>query len=82
LYNPPMTKQALTQALEDVYTSLHSGNAEIDARIAALKSALTAAGEKVAMIDAERLVQNNRDGRKRLQAYFRQRGVAVEFNKA
>ena len=76
-----MTKPAIAAALEDVYASLANGNQYIDNCIASLKSALAASGEKTAVVDPQRLVQNNRDGRKRLQAYFRQRGVVVEFVK-
>lgn len=71
----------IAQALEDIYASLENGNANIDTHIAALKSALAVSGQKAAVVDPQRLVQNNREGRKRLQAYFRQRGVVVEFAK-
>jgi hypothetical protein len=75
------TTLTVTAALENIYSSLAGGNAGIDAHIAALKTALAAEGQKTAVVDPARLAQNNRDGRKRLQAYFRQRGVAVEFLK-
>ena len=67
------------QALENIYLSLDDNNRDIDAHIAALKSALAAKGEKSARVDAKRLAQNNRQGRKMMQSYFRQRGVVVEF---
>jgi hypothetical protein len=35
---------------------------------------------KEAVFDPARLVQNNRSGRKLMQAYFRQRGVTVKFS--
>lgn len=76
----PMSKNSAT-IIEDVYTSLANGNDGIDTHIAALKTALTAEGKKAAIVDPNRLTQNNREGRKRLQAYFRQRGVTVEFSK-
>lgn len=76
----PMSKNSAA-IIEDVYTSLANGNEGIDTHIAALKSALAAEGKKTVAVDPNRLVQNNRDGRKRLQAYFRQRGVTVEFSK-
>jgi len=41
---------------------------------------LTRAGLKEAVFDPARLVQNNRSGRKRMEAYFRQRGVMVKFS--
>lgn len=67
------------QALENVYASLHNGNQGIDDCIKALKTALAAEGKKAAVVDPERLSQNNRQGRKMMQSYFRQRGVAIEF---
>lgn len=70
------------QALENIYTSLHNDNDGLDAHIATLKSALAAAGKKDVMVDTARLVQANRQGRKLMQAYFRQRGVTVKFNSA
>jgi hypothetical protein len=45
-----------------------------------LKTALAQAGQKEAEFDPARLVQNNRQGRKLMQAYFRQRGVTVKFS--
>ena len=42
--------------------------------------ALTQAGLKEAVFDPAKLVQNNRSGRKLMQAYFRQRGVIVKFS--
>nr|WP_205937008.1 hypothetical protein [Rhizobium leguminosarum] len=59
---------------------MQADNAEIDAHIATLKAALTRAGLKEAVFDPARLVQSNRSGRKRMQAYFRQRGVMVKFS--
>jgi hypothetical protein len=65
------------QALENVYTSLHNDNADIDAHILALKAAM--AGRASIEVDPSRLVQNNRQGRKMMQSYFRKRGVEVTF---
>lgn len=70
---------AVSQALEKVYASLHDNNVGIDAAIAELKTALAAKGEKVAMVDKTRLAQNDRMGRRLMQSYFRKRGVEVEF---
>ena len=67
------------QALENIYQSLEDNNRDIDAHIAALKGALAGEGKKSATVDASRLAQNNRQGRKMMQSYFRQRGVMVEF---
>lgn len=70
----------LEDALEAIYASLINDNHEIDQHIADLKTALSAAGLKTATLDPARIAQNNRQGRKTLQAYFRQRGVAVAFS--
>jgi hypothetical protein len=75
-----MTVPAVAAALENVYTSLKNDNQDIDQHIAALKSALDAAGEKKITIDPARLAQNNRAGRKMMQSYFKRRGVTVEFS--
>ena len=74
-----MSALQIEQALEDIYTSLHNDNEDIDLHIANLKTALTAAGQKEAVIAPARLWQNNREGRKTLQAYFKKRGVNVVF---
>ncbi|MGO4843955.1 hypothetical protein AB4144_67910 [Rhizobiaceae sp. 2RAB30] len=63
-----------------MYASLQENNADIDAHIATLKAALTREGMKEAVFDPARLAQNNRAGRKTMQAYFRQRGVRVTFS--
>lgn len=75
-----MSKPTVSEATDSIYTSLQSNNADIDVHIAALKAALTREGMKVAVFDATRLAQNNRSGRKLMQAYFRQRGVSVTFS--
>ena len=62
-----------------IYESLNSDNADIDGLIATLKAALARAGLKEAVFDPAMLVQNNRSGRKLMQAYFRQRGVTVKY---
>ncbi len=41
--------------------------------------AMLAAGEKTVTMVKERLPQNNRQGRKMLQTYFKKRGVTVEY---
>ncbi len=71
---------AVAQALEGVYQSLHENNKDIDIHIARLKDALAAGGEKGVTIDPARLAQNNRQGRKMMQSYFRKRGVEVNFS--
>lgn len=74
-----MSSPSTAQILEQIYTSLHNDNDNIDAHIAELKSALKAAGEKSVVVDPTRLMQNNRQGRKIMQTYFRKRGVTVTF---
>ena len=67
------------EALEKVHASLNDNNTGLDAAIAELKAALAAAGEKTVTMVKERLPQNNRQGRKMLQTYFKKRGVIVEY---
>lgn len=67
------------QALENVYASLQNDNEDIDAHIAELKKAMAGEGLKTALVDPARLAQNNRQGRKMMESYFRKRGVVVEF---
>lgn len=69
----------VAEAMERIYESLANDNAEIDARIKDLKAALTAEGLKEAVVEPARLAQNNRQGRKLMQSYFRKKGVAVAF---
>jgi hypothetical protein len=73
-----LTIEAAKQA---IYDSMMDDNADIDSHIANLKTALAAAGEKAAVFDTEKLAQKNRSGRKMMQAYFKKRGVVVEFTK-
>ena len=74
-----MSELTVADATNRVYESLQADNEDIDTHIAALKAALQREGLKEAVLDPNRLVQNNRSGRKLLQAYFRQRGVKVTF---
>ncbi len=69
----------VSDALEQIYASLANDNADIDTHIKALKTALDAEGLKEAVVEPARLAQNNRAGRKTMQAYFRKRGVTVVF---
>ena len=75
-----MSEPTVAEATESIYASLQANNAEIDAHIATLKAALAREGLKQAVFDPARLAQNNRAGRKLMQAYFRQRGVTVAFS--
>ncbi|MCV3764555.1 hypothetical protein [Rhizobium sp. TRM95796] len=75
-----MSTPTVEAAINSIYDSLRADNEDLDPRIAALKAALAEAGLKEAVFDPSKLVQNNRSGRKLMQAYFRQRGVIVKFS--
>lgn len=75
-----MSEPSVTEATTRIYESLQADNADIDLHIASLKAALAREGVKEAVFDPAKLVQNNRSGRKLMQAYFRQRGVTVKFS--
>lgn len=72
-----MSSLPLSQAIENIYTSLNNDNEDIDLHIKALKASL--GDQKTVSIDPNRLVYNNRQGRKMMQSYFKKRGVIVEF---
>lgn len=69
----------IEQALEAVYASLDNDNENIDECIDALKSALKTNNAASITVDPTRLPQNNRQGRKMMQSYFKRRGVTVVF---
>jgi hypothetical protein len=69
----------LSEAVDNIYASLAANNAELDAHIATLKKVMAREGAKEAVFEPSKLAQNNRQGRKLMQAYFRKRGVAVSF---
>lgn len=71
----------MEQAIEAIYESLQNDNEDIDAHIANLKRAMAAAGKKEAVFAPDRLAQNNREGRKMMQSYFRRHGVTVVFER-
>jgi hypothetical protein len=75
-----VSEPTVAEATDSIYASLQANNAGIDAHIATLKAAMTREGLKQAVFDPTRLAQNNRAGRKLMQAYFRQRGVSVTFS--
>jgi hypothetical protein len=75
-----MTALTVEQALEKVYESLKQDNLDIDLHIDGLKAALTAEGKKEVAVEPARLAQNNRQGRKMMQSYFKKRGVTVTFS--
>lgn len=74
-----MSGLTVEQAIEEVYTSLTNDNEDINTHIANLKEALAVSGEKEAVFDPARIAYNNREGRKRMQSYFKKRGVKVVF---
>ncbi|WP_127143439.1 hypothetical protein [Pelagibacterium montanilacus] len=77
-----MSEPTVAQATDTIYASLQADNADIDAHIATLKQAMAREGVTEAVFDPTKLAQNNRSGRKTMQAYFRQRGVKVRFEEA
>ncbi|HBQ33641.1 MAG TPA: hypothetical protein DD739_13340 [Ochrobactrum anthropi] len=74
-----VSEPTVAEATDRIYESLQADPVDIDLHIAALKAALERAGLKEAVFDPAKLVQNNRSGRKLMQAYFRQHGVMVKF---
>lgn len=74
-----MTELTLDQAVNNIYASLAANNEELDGHIGALKAVLARDGLKEAVFEPAKLAQNNRQGRKLMQAYFRKKGVTVSF---
>lgn len=74
-----MSDLTLAQAIDNIYASIKNDNEELDSHIAALKGALAREGVKEAVFEPAKLAQNNRQGRKLMQAYFRKKGVTVVF---
>lgn len=75
-----MSEPTVAEATNRIYASLQANNTDIDAHTATLKAALALEGVKEAVFDPAKLAQNNRSGRKPMQAYFRQRRVSVKFS--
>ena len=67
-------------AINAIYESLQNDNHEIDERIAELKEKMKELGVKEAVFEPSKLAQNNRQGRKLMQSYFKKRGVSVKFS--
>lgn len=76
-----MTEPTVAEATDSIYASLKADNADLDTHIATLKAAMAREGVKEAVFEPAKLAENNRSGRKLMQAYFRQRGVKVSFAK-
>ena len=74
-----MSTISVEKAIEAIYKALNNDNEDLDSHINEFKTALKETGAKEASFTAERLVQNNREGRKRMQSYFKKRGVKVVF---
>lgn len=72
---------SVAEALEAIYLSLQNDNAEIDARIRDAKAAMAAEGLKELVVEPSRLAQNNRQGRKIMESYFKKRGIVIAFAK-
>jgi hypothetical protein len=74
-----MSELTVVQAIDAIYASIKDDNRDLDAHIAALKAAMAREGTREAVFEPAKLAQNNRQGRKFMQAYFRQKGVTVAF---
>jgi hypothetical protein len=72
----------LSEAIENIYASLKADNKDLLEHIAALKAAMAREGIKEAIFDPTKLAQNNRQGRKLMQAFFRQKGIKIDFKGA
>jgi hypothetical protein len=76
-----MADLTVAEATDAIYASIKDDNRDLLTHIAVLKAAMAREGVKEALFEPEKLAQNNRQGRKLMQAFFRQKGVAVEFKK-
>lgn len=74
-----MSDLTLDQAIDNIYASIRADNAELEEHIKALKAVMARDGVKEAVFEPGKLAQNNRQGRKLMQAYFRQKGVKIGF---
>ncbi len=72
-----MSDVSLQQAIDNIYVSLKADNADLLDHIAVLKAAMAREGVKEAVFEPAKLAQNNRQGRKLMQAFFRKHGVTV-----
>ncbi|RYE78134.1 MAG: hypothetical protein EOP19_21920 [Hyphomicrobiales bacterium] len=77
-----MSDITLSEAIDAIYASIKADNLDLPVHIAALKAAMAREGAKEAIFDPTKLAQNNRQGRKLMQAYFRQKGVKIDFKEA
>ncbi|WP_417308962.1 hypothetical protein [Devosia sp.] len=77
-----MSELSVNEAIDRIYASLKADNQDLDENIAVLKVAMADEGVKEAVFEPTKLAQNNRQGRKLMQAYFRKKGVSVSFSNA
>lgn len=70
---------SLDTHIEAVYESLRNDNADLENVIKNLKAAMKEADVKEVVFEPSKLAQNNRQGRKLMQSFFKQRGVLVKF---
>ena len=74
-----MNTPSLDAARDAVYASMKDGNRDLDLCIATLRAAMQAEHAATITLEPAKLAQNNRQGRKLLQSYFKKRGVEVTF---
>ncbi len=77
-----MSDITLNEAIDNIYASLQEDNKDLLTHIAALKAAMAREGVKEAIFDPAKLAQNNRQGRKLMQSFFRQKGIKIDFKGA
>ena len=74
-----MADLTVAEATDAIYASIKDDNRDLLTHIAALKAAMAREGVKEAVFEPSKLAQNNRQGRKLMQAFFRQKGVTISF---
>ena len=77
-----MSDITLTEAIDNIYASLREDNKDLLTHMTALKAAMAREGVQEAIFDPAKLAQNNRQGRKLMQSFFRQKGIKIDFKGA
>ena len=77
-----MSDITLTEAIDNIYASLREDNKDLLIHMTALKAAMAREGVQEAIFDPVKLAQNNRQGRKLMQSFFRQKGIKIDFKGA
>lgn len=77
-----MSDITLSEAIDNIYASIKADNKDLLEHMTALKAAMAREGAKEAIFDPTKLAQNNRQGRKLMQAFFRQKGIKIDFKGA